>query len=111
VGTDPDDWLDGYSAYRFAREEAARLGGDVTIEFDDVSGFEEGTVGWGVARPTVTLPDGRRVTSRCSAVFHLNGGEWKIVQLHSSFGHPRDDDPGRAGREVTGSTLAGTSAA
>jgi ketosteroid isomerase-like protein len=105
VGTEPDDWLEGYSAYKFLKDEAARLGGDVTIDLEDVTGYEEGTVGWGVARPTVTLPDGRRITSRWSAVFHLNGTEWKIVQLHSSFGVP-ESSLGEPNREATGSTPA-----
>jgi ketosteroid isomerase-like protein len=105
VGTEPDDWLEGYAAYKFLKDEAARLGGDVTIDLEDVTGYEEGTVGWGVARPAVTLPDGRRITSRWSAVFHLNGTEWKIVQLHSSFGVPASS-LGEPNREATGSTPA-----
>jgi len=105
VGTEPDHWLEGYTAYRYLKDEAARLGGDVTIDLEDVTGYEEGTVGWGVARPTMVLPDGRRVTSRWSAVFHLDGTEWKIVQLHSSIGVP-ESALGEQDRKASGSTPA-----
>lgn len=105
VGMEPDDWLEGYAAYRYLKEEAVRLGGDVAIELEEVTGFEEGTVGWGLARPRMTLPDGRRVTSRWSAVFHLDGTEWKVVQLHSSLG-VSDSGLGESGLEATESTPA-----
>jgi ketosteroid isomerase-like protein len=84
IGTDPEEWLSGPSAYDFFAREARAVGGKVTVRVLEVEGFEEGTVGWGSARPEITLPDGGQVTPRWSAVFHREDGSWKMVQLHAS---------------------------
>lgn len=86
VGTDPDEWLRGEAAFAFLRDEAASVGGKVKIIIREVEGFREGSVGWGVAIPEITLQDGRKVTPRWSAVFHLENDTWKLVQLHASIG-------------------------
>ena len=56
----------------------------------EAEAFREGTVGWGVARPTLTLPAGKAISPRWSAVFHQEDGEWKLVQLHASVGVPNE---------------------
>jgi len=86
IGTDPGEWLNGDPAFAFLRTEADAAGGKVQIEVNDLEGFREGSVGWGCARPTITLPDGSKVTPRWSAVFHQEDGGWKVVQLHASVG-------------------------
>lgn len=85
VGTDPDEWLSGAPAYEFLSNEARTVGGRVKVEVREVEAFEEGSVGWGLAQPEITLLDGRRVSPRWSAVFHREGGEWRMVQLHASI--------------------------
>jgi hypothetical protein len=42
-------------------------------------------MGWGAARPTIELPDGRQVNPRWSAVFRREDGVWRLIQLHASF--------------------------
>jgi len=84
VGTDPDDWLEGEKVGEFLKGEAEAMGGSVTIS--PGVAFREGDVGWGTTRPTLTLPDGRRVSPRWSAVFRREDGEWKAVQIHASVG-------------------------
>jgi hypothetical protein len=86
VGTDPNEWLDAGRVAEFLKGEAQAMGGSVRISPGEPEAFCEGTVGWGVTRPTLTLPDGREVCPRWSAVFHQEDGEWKIVQLHASVG-------------------------
>ncbi len=86
VGTDPKEWLHGEQAYAFLKEEAERVGGKIKVIVPDAEAFTEGDVGWGVARPVITLPDGAQVSPRWSAVFHREEGQWKLVQLHASIG-------------------------
>jgi hypothetical protein len=86
VGTDPEEWMDGERGAAFLTEEAKAMGGHIQVTMNDAEAFREGTVGWGVARPTITLPNGKAITPRWSGVFHQEGGEWKLVQLHASVG-------------------------
>jgi adenylate cyclase len=86
IGTDPEEWLGGDTAFAFLCDEAANVGGKVTILVREIEGFREGSVGWGAAVPVITLQDGRQVAPRWSAVFHLEDGLWKLVQLHASLG-------------------------
>ena len=85
VGTDPDEWLKGEPAYAFLKNEAATVGGRVKVKVLEVEAYEEGSVGWGLALPEITLLDGQKVTPRWSAVFHREGGQWRMVQLHASI--------------------------
>ena len=85
VGTDPEEWLEGERAYRFLKDEAESIGGKVQVQVPEVEAFSEGSVGWGVARPIITLGDGRQVSPRWSAVFRREDGGWKLVQLHASI--------------------------
>src|SRR5688572_20652031 len=75
IGTDPDEFLEGERAYAFLRNEAEAAGGKLTVQVEHVEAFKEGSVGWGVAVPTITLPDGTKLTPRWSAVFHLEEGQ------------------------------------
>jgi hypothetical protein len=86
VGTDPAEWLDGERVAAFLKGEVEAMGGAVQVEAGEPEAYREGTVGWGLARPTLTLPDGQTVSPRWSAVFHQEDGEWKLVQLHASVG-------------------------
>jgi hypothetical protein len=91
VGTDPNEWLEAERVADFLTGEVQAMGGNVSISPGEPETFREGTVGWGVARPTITLPDGREIAPRWSAVFHQEAGEWKIVQLHASVGVPNEE--------------------
>ncbi len=94
VGTDPEEFLEGAAAYEFLKNEAEAVGGKVSVTVDHVEAFSEGEVGWGVALPTITLPDGAQVTPRWSAVFHREDGEWKLVQLHASIAQANEESFG-----------------
>lgn len=86
VGTDPREWLEGSHVADFLREEVQALGGVVQVARGETEAYCEGSVGWGLATPILTLPNGRQIAPRWSAVFHQEGGEWKLVQLHASVG-------------------------
>lgn len=91
VGSDPAEWLQGgagiAAALRAAMEGAA---GAVTFTPADVEAYEEGSVGWAAASLTVSLPDGRSISQRWTAVFHREEEAWKFVQTHVSIGVPDD---------------------
>jgi hypothetical protein len=65
-------------------------GGSVRFSPTDTEAFQEGTVGWAATRLTISLPDGRQVSPRWSAVFHQEDGVWKFVQTHASIAVPND---------------------
>jgi hypothetical protein len=43
-------------------------------------------VGWASTRLKITLPDGRHVSPRWSAVFHREDDSWRFVHTHASIG-------------------------
>jgi hypothetical protein len=99
VGTDPSEMLEGEKVAEFLREEVKAMGGVVKVSLGEVEAYQEGSVGWGLARPTLTLPNGTQVSPRWSAVFHQEDGAWKLVQLHASVGISNEQ---LLGTETTG---------
>jgi hypothetical protein len=90
VGTDPNEWFQGARVGEFLKGEAEAMSGSVEISPGEPVAYREGDVGWGITRPTLTLPDGRSVNPRWSAVFHRENGDWKAVQIHASVGIPNE---------------------
>lgn len=90
VGTDPKEWIRGKDAARFLMNEARAMGGNIKVSVGKVEAYREGSVGWGIANPTITLPSGKKFQPRWSAVFHKERGEWKIIQIHASVGVPNE---------------------
>jgi hypothetical protein len=86
VGTDPNEVLSGQQAADFLKEEVRAMGNVVKATVGEVEAYQEGSIGWGLARPTLTLPDGTQIFPRWSAVFNREDDEWKLVQLHASVG-------------------------
>ncbi len=84
VGTDPEEWLQGEAAYAFLKDEAETVGGRATVKVLEVEAYREGTIGWGLARPEITMANGDKITPRWSAVFRREPEGWRMVQLHAS---------------------------
>jgi class 3 adenylate cyclase/ketosteroid isomerase-like protein len=86
-GTDPDEvWFDGETAARVWVQQMRDLGGGMPWRLiDDVRALSEGTVGWAAARTEVDAPAGGTVEYRFNCVLHLEQGDWKIVNWHSSI--------------------------
>lgn len=92
VGTDPNEWSDFQQASTMLKGEAQGLGAmQLKVSIGRAEGFQEGSVGWGIAHPTITFPNGKSFSPRWSAVFHQEDGQWKAVQIHASLGVPNDD--------------------
>jgi len=92
VGSDPAEWLQGGADIAaFLRGEAEGSGGAARFSPADIEAYEEGSVGWAATKLTISLPDGRSVSPRWTAVFHRENGVWKFVQTHASIPIPNDD--------------------
>ena len=87
IGSDPGEvFKGGGEVAQFLRGEVESAGGAATFSPADVEAFQEGSVGWATTNVTITMPDGRRVSPRWSAVFHVEDGVWRFVQTHASIG-------------------------
>ena len=92
IGSDPSEVLKGGVAVRqFLVGEIEGGGGQATFRPADTEAFSAGSVGWATTHLTITLPDGRSVSPRWSAVFQHEDGVWKFVQTHASIGVPNDE--------------------
>ena len=96
IGTDPKEYWVGYeTCVRMMRTQIQELGGQMPIKAGDIQALAEGTVGWVADRATCPLPDGSSIPLRITAVFHQEGSEWKMVQLHCSVGAANADVLGK----------------
>ena len=89
VGTGPgeghddrDAWVAGF------RSQVEALPGLRIEQGASPSGYAEGSVGWFLDEPTWVLPDGTRVPTRWTSVFHEEDATWRIVHMHVSLGVP-----------------------
>jgi hypothetical protein len=91
IGSDPTEFFKGGAAVsEFLNGELVGAAGNVTFTPSNTEAFAEGSVGWATSHITITMPDGRRVTPRWSAVFHQDNGVWVFVQIHASIGVTND---------------------
>jgi ketosteroid isomerase-like protein len=91
IGSDPDEWLSGGEEIRtFLRGEVEGAAGAVMFSPADIEAYEEGSVGWATARLTITMPDGRWVSPRWSAVWRREDDVWRFVQTHASVAVSND---------------------
>ena len=90
IGSDPSEWLAGEQVVEFLRNEVQKYGGNVMSSPSETEAFSEGTVGWATTSLTITMPDGKHVSPRWSAVFHQEDGDWRFVQTHASIAVPND---------------------
>lgn len=62
--------------------------GIVSIEYELLEAYEQGSVGWVAAIVTGHRNAGEPVRTRYTGVFRLENGVWRIVQWHASLGVP-----------------------
>ncbi len=85
IGTDPKEWwTDPKRHAEIMTAQLAELAGTRFIA-QNIIAYREGSVGWTADASKVRLPDGSEVPFRFTAVWHLEGEEWKVVQSHTSF--------------------------
>ncbi|MGQ0850118.1 MAG: adenylate/guanylate cyclase domain-containing protein [Actinomycetota bacterium] len=89
-GFDPDEWWqDGEKAARIWVQQLREMGGYPWRLTGDVHALAEGTVGWAGVRAEMDTPE-RPIEYRFTAVFHLEHGDWRLVQWHSSIPVPNE---------------------
>ena len=89
VGTDPNEWWEGFAALREAmRAQSQSEGmGEMQIVPGRLQAYREGSVGWVIdCGPSFRMPDGTEIPFRNTVVFRQEDGEWKLVHGHSSIG-------------------------
>lgn len=89
LGTDWDQFADGRDEWVAGYE--VQMSETPGVRFEpgsDLRGYEQGGVGWAVDQPTCVLGEEARIPLRATAVFRQEGGGWKIVNAHLSFGVP-----------------------
>jgi hypothetical protein len=64
----------------------AEMGGSFPVEAGAPVGYVDGAVGWTADRATLRLPASPPMPLRLTLVWRREGGDWKIVQWHASFG-------------------------
>ena len=91
IGSDPGERFSGGAVAEFLRGEVEGAGGEANFTATDTEAFSEGTVGWATTSLTITMPDGKHVSPRWSAVLHQENGGWRFVQTHASIGIPNKE--------------------
>jgi class 3 adenylate cyclase len=82
IGTDPNEWWQGDARVVFRRQ--IEESGGFPMTWEEIGAWEEGTCGWASAR-VKTEWAGVSYDARLTCVFHLEQGEWKLVQGHLSL--------------------------
>ena len=86
-GSDPEEvWHDGEASARLWTQQMRELGGGYPWQLiDEIYAMSEGSVGWAGGRSRMASPADDNVEFRFTCVLHLEQGDWKIVQWHSSI--------------------------
>ena len=97
-GSDPEEiFPDGESYARVWTQQMLEYGGGYPWELaGEVRAFREGSVGWAAYDLRWQTPEGW-THARQAAVFHLEHGEWRIVQMQTSIPVPNEDALGAVG--------------
>jgi adenylate cyclase len=87
LGFDVDEQWNGPD--EFLNVFAAQSGEmpDWSIDCHHAEAFEDGSIGWASLHSTIRTPEAER-PMRHTAVFHLDGGAWRVVQWHNSIPVP-----------------------
>lgn len=85
LGADPVEVYVGGSQIRAILRKQFEEIGRFKVEPGMIFAFESGDVGWASHIFMGILPDDMTIEFRITFVFHREGGDWKVVQLHSSF--------------------------
>jgi class 3 adenylate cyclase len=96
IGTDPEEWFHGSDVVAIWARQLEELD-SFTVVGTEVEAWEEGTVGWASVKERIGWDD-EETEARATYVFHLEQGEWKVVQIHWSLPKRNVD---LFGRELT----------
>ena len=96
IGTDPNEWWSDYATMErvYATQLREMRDAGMSLQPGDLRCYQDGNVGWCADQARMRLPYGTEVPMRLTAVFHREGGEWKMVQSHASVGVPNTESIG-----------------
>jgi class 3 adenylate cyclase len=97
VGTDAHEWWEGSRIPDAYPQHMAKYP-PTRVVVDSGEAFETGEVGWAALQGSISVADHEPVPLRWTFVFVLDGGVWRIVQVHSSVPFP---NPVLVGVELT----------
>jgi adenylate cyclase len=83
IGTDPEEWFHGSDARAIWARQLEELD-SFSVVGTEIEAWEEGTVGWASVKERISWDD-EETEARATYVFHLEHGEWKMVQIHWSL--------------------------
>jgi class 3 adenylate cyclase len=83
IGTDPEEWFHGSEAHAIWARQLEELD-TFSVVGTEIEAWEEGTVGWASVKERISWDD-QETETRATYVFHLEHGEWKVVQIHWSM--------------------------
>ena len=87
VGTDPDEWWEGFEAFVEAMRAQSEAMGGMQIVTGQLQAYQEGSIGWVIDRDaSFRMPDGTEIPFRNTVIFRREDGEWKVVHEHASIG-------------------------
>ena len=87
VGTDPNEWWEGFEAFVEAMRAQSEAMGGMQIVAGQLQAYQEGSIGWVIDRDaSFRMPDGTEIPFRNTVVFRREDGEWKLVHEHASIG-------------------------
>jgi adenylate cyclase len=87
VGSDPNEWWEGFEAFVEAMRAQSEAMGGMQIVAGQLQAYQEGGIGWVIDRDaSFRLPDGTEIPFRNTVVFRREDGEWKLVHEHASIG-------------------------
>jgi len=89
IGSDPNEWWADHDTIVRAFKAQFQEMGARQVQVGELNTLVEGTVGW-ADRHLVRRMYGKEVTIRETLIFHLEDGEWKIVQFHASLAIPNN---------------------
>jgi adenylate cyclase len=88
IGTDPDEWWEGFEAisamWRVQFQEIQSVG-KLRCDIEKIVAWKEGTVGWISGRVQIAIGEIAPVPARLTVVVHEEGAYWRVVQWHTSI--------------------------
>jgi hypothetical protein len=94
IGSDPAEFWRGDRVLGALREQIEAAGGFPLTPGDPVA-YEHGDVGWVADRATLKFQGQPDMTFRVTATAIKDEGDWKIVQMHASFGVANEEALGQ----------------
>ena len=95
IGTDPQEWWAGHATIAKVFKIQMQEMGQFSLEAGAPQAYSAGDVGWAADRPTFKFADGTVFPVRLTMVFHKEGDNWKVVQMHASSGISNEDALGK----------------